>query len=298
MSNSALSSRSFVIYLIGSTVSLHGLWIYRVALGWFTWEITGSEFWVGIVAFTQFAPAVIFGPIFGVLADRFDRRRASLLINALSTLNMLLLGALAWQGQVDMVVLTIQSLMQGALDGAHTPVRMTLVPNLVPKRQLQSAIATSSISFNVSRLVGPAIAGIIIAKLGVSVAFLINGVSYLAIIAAVLLVRLKPVDARSKHSGDVWADLLDGVRYVRRHRTIRSLLITVAIASVFGRGALEMMPAFADAVYERGAAGLAIMTSAIGVGAIATGLVLARGTTWLDSNVVRLSGSAIFFAAG
>jgi MFS family permease len=149
MSNSALSSRSFLIYLIGSTVSLHGLWVYRVALGWFTWELTGSEFWVGLIAFTQFAPAVLFGPLFGVLADRFDRRKASLLINSLSAVNMTMLGVLAWFDNVDIAVLAGQSLVQGSLDGAHTPVRMTLVPNLVEKNQLQSAIATASISFNV-----------------------------------------------------------------------------------------------------------------------------------------------------
>ena len=289
MNNSALSNRSFLIYLIGSTVSLHGLWIYRVALGWFTWELTGSEFWVGIVAFTQFAPAVIFGPLFGVLADRVDRRKASIVINSLSAMNMLLLGVLAWLGLVDIIVLTTQSLVQGALDGAHTPVRMTLVPNLVEKTQLQSAIASASISFNVSRFVGPAIAGFIIATSGVSTAFAINGISYLAIIAAVAVIRLRPTTPRTKQPGDVWAELLDGVRYTVTHKTIRGLLITVAVASVFGRGALEMMPAFADAIYDRGAAGLATLTAAIGIGAIMSGLVLARNSTWLNSNVVRLS---------
>ncbi len=289
MSNSALSNRSFLIYLIGSTVSLHGLWIYRVALGWFTWELTGSEFWVGFVAFTQFAPAVLFGPLFGVLADRVDRRKASIIINSLSALNMVLLGVLVWLGLVDIVVLTTQSLVQGALDGAHTPVRMTLVPNLVEKTQLQSAIASASISFNVSRFVGPAIAGFIIATAGVSTAFAINGISYIAIIAAVAVIELRPTAPRSKQPGDVWAELLDGVRYTMTHKTIRGLLITVAIASVFGRGALEMMPAFAAAIYDRGAAGLATLTAAIGIGAIMSGLVLARNTTWLNSNVVRLS---------
>jgi MFS family permease len=288
MSNSALSSRSFLIYLIGSTVSLHGLWIYRVALGWFTWELTGSEFWVGLIAFTQFAPAVLFGPLFGVLADRFDRRKASLLINSLSVLNMTMLGVLAWFDNVDIAVLAGQSLVQGSLDGAHTPVRMTLVPNLVEKNQLQSAIATSSISFNVSRFVGPAIAGFIIATAGVSAAFIVNGLSYLAIIAAVACVELRPTAPRLKKQGDVWAELLDGVRYAVTHETIRGLLIIVAVASVFGRGALEMMPAFADAIYERGAAGLATLTAAIGIGAIASGLVLSRNTAWLNSQVVRL----------
>jgi len=289
LNSSALSSRNFLIYLTGSTVSLHGLWIYRVALGWFAWQISGSEFWVGVVAFTQFAPAVIFGPVFGVLADRFDRRKASIVINSLSTINMLVLGALAAFGQVDIIVLAILSLMQGALDGAHTPVRMTIVPNLVDRDQLQSAIASTSISFNVSRFVGPAIAGLIIATFGVGAAFAVNGISYLAIIAAVSVVRLKPVGSRSKKPSDVWSELMDGVRYVLDHHTIRGLLIIIAVASILGRGALEMLPAFADAVFQRGSVGLAILTSALGVGAVATGLVLTRSTKWLNSNAIRIS---------
>jgi len=270
-------------------VSLHGLWIYRVALGWFAWQLTGSEFWVGLVAFTQFAPAVVFGPIFGVLADRFDRRRASIIINALGTVNMLSLGVLAWLGQVDIHVLTAQSLIQGALDGAHTPVRMTLVPNLVTRGQLQSAIASASISFNVSRFIGPAIAGAVIATYGVAAAFAINGVSYLAYIFALSIVELRPSVARSKPPGHVGAEMLDGIRYIAQHRTIRGLLLIIAVASVFGRGALEMMPAFADAIFQRGASGLAILTASLGVGSIASGLLLSRSTAWLDSQAIRVA---------
>lgn len=289
MNTSALGSRNFLIYLAGSIVSLHGLWVYRVALAWFAWQLTASEFWVGIIAFTQFAPAVVFGPLFGVLADRFDRRRASLLINTLSSINMLLLSVLVSLGQVDIIVLTIISLMQGTLEGAHTPVRMTIVPNLVDREQLQSAIAHMSISFNVSRFVGPAISGVIIATFGVGTAFAVNGISFLAFIAAVLIVRLKPAADRSVAPSDVWSELLDGVRYVLGHSTIRALLITIAIASIFGRGALEMMPAFADVVFQRGSSGLAILTSAIGAGAIASGLVLVRGSKWLSIRVIRIS---------
>ncbi len=291
MNNSALSSRYYLIYLVGNTISLHGLWIYRVALAWYAWQLTGSELWVGIVAFTQFAPAVVFGPVFGVLADRFDRRAASLLINSVSIINMSLLGFLTYLGSVDIVVLTMLSLMQGVLDGAHMPVRMSIVPNLVNKNQLHNAIAITSISFNVSRFVGPAIAGVIIAKFGVATAFAVNGVSYLSLIAAMLIVRLNPAAERKlRHSG-VWQELKDGVRYVRQHRRIRAVLVIIALASVFGRGALEMLPAFADAIYQRGSVALAILTSATGAGAILTGLALSRGTDWLTTNVVRLAAA-------
>ena len=289
MSTSALSNRNYRIYFAGSAISLHGLWVYRVALGWFTWELTGSEFWVGTVAFTQFAPAVVFGPIFGVLADRFDRRRASILINVTSAANMACLGLLALFSQVDIYVLVAQSLVQGALDGAHTPVRMTLLPNIVEKIQLQSAIATTSISFNVSRFVGPAIAGLIIATLGVGAAFVVNGISYFAYIIALMMIELRPSVARPDIPSNVWQEMLEGVRYVVSHRTIRGLLFIVAVTSVFGRGALEMMPAFADKIFDRGSSGLAILTASIGVGAVSTGLVLMRNTAWLNSRVIKIS---------
>jgi MFS family permease len=289
VSTSALSSRNFLIYLTGTTISLHGLWIYRVALGWFTWELTGSELWVGIVAFTQFGPGVVFGPIFGVLADRFDRRKTSIIINILCVINMVCLGVFTAFGYVDIYVLVTQSLIQGSLDGAHAPIRMTIVPNLVEKIQLQSAIATASISFNLSRFVGPAIAGLIIATFGVATAFLVNGFSYLAYIIAISIVELRPAAARPVLPTNVWTEMLDGIRYVVRHRTIRGLLVVVAVASVFGRGTLEMMPAFADEVFQRGSSGLAILTSAMGVGAVLMGLVLTRGTEWLNSRVVKMS---------
>jgi len=291
MNNSALQNRNYLIYLTGNTISLHGLWIYRVALGWFAWQLTESELWIGIVAFTQFAPAVLLGPVFGVLADRFDRRLASLFINSISIMNMLLFGLLAYMGKVDIYVLTLLSLMQGTLDGAHMPVRMSVVPNLVHKEQLRSAIAITSISFNVSRFVGPAIAGIVIAGFSVAAAFVINGLSYFFLIAAMVIVRLNPASARTQRPKHVWLELKDGVRYVLHHQSIRAVLIIIALASILARGALEMMPAFADAVFQGGSAALATLTSAIGAGAIVAGMILSRSTEWLTVKVIRIAAA-------
>ena len=278
---SALGNRNFLIFLCGHTVSLLGLWMYRVALGWYAWELSHSELWIGIVAATQFAPAVIFGPIFGVLADRFDRRAASMLINSISVLNMLVLGLLTSLGYMDIRVLALLSLMQGIFDGAHAPVRMSVVPNLVNRAQLQSAIAIGSVAFNLSRFIGPAIAGFVIAVSGVAATFVINGLSYLAFIAALAVVTLNPSVRPAEPRKHPWQELKDGARYVLRHGTIRGLLVIAALVAVFCRGALEMLPAFADEVYRGGAAALATLTSAIGGGAMLMGLIYARGTSWL-----------------
>jgi len=287
VSQSALKSRDYLVYIVGNTISLHGLWIYRVALGWFAWELSGSELWVGIVAFTQFAPAVVFGPISGVLADRFDRRAVSVVINSLSVVNMLMLGALISLGYIDIGLLALLSLIQGTLDGAHAPVRMSIVPNLVQDNQLHSAIALTSIAFNLSRFVGPALAGLVIALAGVGAAFTINGVSYLAMVVAMLVIKTNPSPNAAKDRKHPWQELVEGLRYARSHEAIRSLLLLAALGSVFGRGALEMLPVFADLVFGGGAAALAMLTSAVGGGAIVAGIVLSRGTRWLSIRVVN-----------
>lgn len=286
---SALSSRNYLIYLTGSTISLHGLWVYRVALGWYAWELSQSELWVGIVAATQFAPAVIFGPIFGVLADRLDRRRTSIFINSFSVLNMLALAWLTALGQLDIALLAVLSLMQGFLDGAHAPVRMSIVPNIVSREQLHNAIALSSVSFNLSRFIGPALAGLIIAVFGVATAFLVNGISYLALILAMVIIRLRPSPTADRPRKHPWVELLEGARYIVNHPAIRSLLVVSALGSVFGRGALEMLPVFADAIFNGGATALAILTSAVGGGAVAGGLALSRGSDWLNLRVIRIA---------
>jgi hypothetical protein len=126
----------------------------------------------------------------------------------------------------------------------------------------------------------------------VATAFTINGISYIAFIAAMFVVRLNPSVERGPRQGDAWQELKDGIRYVRQHRSIREVLLIIALASVFGRGALEMLPAFADAVYQGGSSALAVLTSAIGAGAMVSGLVLSRGTQWLTINVVRMAAAA------
>ncbi|MEJ2330612.1 MAG: MFS transporter, partial [Gammaproteobacteria bacterium] len=155
MHSSALTNRNFLVYISGSLFSLHGVWIYRVALAWLAWELTRSEFWVGLIAFTQFAPTVLLGPAFGVMADRFDRRVAGIVINTFSVANMRVLAWLSWQGSIDIRVLALLSAVQGTLDGAYAPLRMAIVPTLVHEEQRSSAIALGSVAFNLSRFIGP-----------------------------------------------------------------------------------------------------------------------------------------------
>lgn len=277
MQTSALRNRNYLLFLAGNTVSLHGLWVYRVALGWHAWELTQSELWVGVVAFTQFFPILLFAPLFGVLADRVDRKRSAIAINAASTLIMSVLAVLTARGAVDIYLLSAFSLAQGIAEGAHTPVRLALVPNLVPQWQLQSAMATNSIAFNVSRFIGPALAGVLIALYGAAAAFAFNALSYLPVLAALFVIQVTPFRRGENARGRVGADIAAGIRYAAAHQPVRSLMALVAMASLFGRGPLELLPAFAESMFGRGSTGLATLTSAAGAGAVLAGLVLSRG---------------------
>ncbi|MDJ0916587.1 MAG: MFS transporter [Woeseiaceae bacterium] len=287
--SSALNNRNFLIYLAGSTVSLHGLWIYRVALAWYVWQLTGSEAWVGVIAFTFFAPAMIFGPLFGVLADRFERRKVSMLVNSGSCVNMLVLTLLTVTDNLGIVAVTLSSLAQGTLDGAHTPVRMALVPSIVKRSQLSSAIASNSIAFNLSRVIGPAISGFIITAYGVATAFAINMITYVAIVAAVGVITINPRPERGSGPTRIVAEILESVHYVRGHFIIQTLMVAITINTVFGRGVLEMMPAVADEMLGSDSTGFAIMTAAVGAGAVLIGIVLARGTSWLGLHTLKQS---------
>ncbi len=291
MQKSALRNRNYLLFLAGNTVSLHGLWVYRVALGWHAWQLTESELWVGVVAFTQFFPILLFAPLFGAFADRFDRKRAAFAINAISTVIMALLAACTGTGLIGIYGLCAFSLAQGVAEGAHTPVRLALVPNLVPPEQLQSAMAMNSIAFNVSRFIGPALAGLLIAVSGAAAAFAFNAVSYLPVLAALLFIRVAPL-ASPRVSRRLGADIAAGLRYAAAHGPVRNLMALVALASLFGRGPLELLPAFAESMFGRGSTGLAMLTSAAGAGAILAGIVLSRGLVELGITRIAL-GTAV-----
>ena len=275
MVSRVLATRSFRIYLIGSTFSLHGLWIQRVAVGWLAWELTGSEVWLGLIALAEFLPTILFGPFFGVWADRLNRKMVAYIANVLSITLSTLLFALTAMGLIDIYLLWVITAFVGIVSSAFQPVRMSLIPSLVPRELLSEAVAAQSIVFNVSRFMGPALAGVAIATMGLASAFALNAISYLAMIAALLLIEL-----RTKRSGGTkshfFAELRDGIVYTIQHAAIRQQLLIVALSALFGRGVIVMLPAFAGAVFGGGSSTLATLTSVSGAGAVVAGICLTR----------------------
>jgi MFS family permease len=275
VSSSVLRNRNFRIYISGSVFSTNGIWIQRLTLGWMAWDSTHSEFWVGAVAFLLFVPIILLGPVFGVLADRSDRLRAARITMSAVLGVTLAFATITALFEVDIAAICTAAALLGITNSAYHPIRLTLVPMLVERTQLPSAVAINVTVFNISRLLGPALAGVLISLGGVTWAFAVNTLFYVPMLLALGAVTVvwQPADGPRRA---VFSELASGVKYALASTEISRFLVLVAINSVFGRGLLELLPVFADGVYARGSAGLAMLTSSAGAGAIVAGVVMSR----------------------
>jgi predicted MFS family arabinose efflux permease len=259
----------------GNVVSLIGLWLQRLAVGWLAWDLTKSGFWVGAVAFGDLFPVVILGPFGGVLADRIDRRIVIFACHILVLIEAGALCALTAFGVINIGWLFAMTLFRGSVVGVHQPARLALVPALVRKEDVATAFAINSVTFNLARFVGPAIAGLVITRYGIPHAFAANAFTYLVMIIALLCLRLPKQEFTENAGKNVFGQIADGIRYAANHPAIGPLLLMLVAIAFLTRPILELLPGFAGAVFERGPGGLAILTSAAGLGAVVGGLWLA-----------------------
>jgi predicted MFS family arabinose efflux permease len=292
----ALGHRSYATYISGNSISLVGLWVQRVAVGWLTWELTGSGAWLGIVAFADLFPSVFIGPIAGAIADRSDRVRIMLTTQTLLTVQASALCVLSASGWISVHSLVALVLLNGIVVGFNQPARLALVATLVPREHLATAVAINSIVFNLARFLGPALAGLLILAGGVSAAFLVNALSYLVFIFSLRQIR-HDVSTRAESTaaaseGSLFGAVWGGVRYVTKHPGIAALLCLVTATAVGLRPYMELLPGFAADVYEGGAGTLALLTSAIGIGAVIGGFWVAQRTT-PDLTRIVLSSSLL-----
>ncbi len=271
----AFTHRAFARYTAANSLSLTGLWVQRLAVGWLVWDLSHSGFWLGAVVFAELVPVVVIGPFGGVLADRINRVRLSLVCQCLAVVQAALLCALSAGGAITVELLVLLSLAHGVLAGLNQPARLALIPGLVAKDDIITAIAINSIVFNLARFIGPAIAGLIITTIGPAAAFAFNAASYFWFIRVLFTLRALPQEAGAGR-GPVIAQITEAVRYAARHPLIGPLLVIIAASSLFARPLTELLPGIADTVFSRGADGLAILVSSVGIGAVAGSLWLAK----------------------
>lgn len=271
----AFAGSEYRAYAIGNLISLIGTWLQKVAVGWLTWELTHSGFWLGLVAAADLVPTVFLSPFAGALADRRDKIRVIRATQVAATLQSALLAVLTWGGAMTIELLFVLTLTLGIVNAINQPARLALIPNLVGKPALASAVAINSITFNLARFIGPAIAGAIIAGPGTAAAFAVNSLTFVAFLVALAWVepgRGRPEPSAAPRS--LFGAALDGYRYALHHKVIGLGLLIIAATSICGRPVIELLPGFADAVFGRGAQGFAWLTAIVGLGAIAGGLFM------------------------
>ncbi|HXD01091.1 MAG TPA: MFS transporter [Verrucomicrobiae bacterium] len=271
----ALKHRNFRLFFCGQSVSLVGTWMTRLATSWLVYRLTGSTFLLGVIGFAGQIPTFLMAPVAGVWVDRWDRRRVLLVTQLLAALQSLLLAGLTLSGHINIWEIACLSMFQGLINAFDMPARQSFLVQMVNGREdLGNAIALNSTMVNGARLLGPALAGITIAAVGEGWCFLIDGLSYFAVIASLLAMKVT-VEPTSKSTASMLAQLREGWTYVSTFPPIRTVLLMFAIVSFMGIPYTVLMPVFASTILHGGPHTLGFLMGAAGVGAFISALTLA-----------------------
>lgn len=288
----ALKSRNYKLYFAGQSVSTIGTWLQIVAQGWLVLQLTNSAFLIGLVAAVSTLPSLFFSLIGGVVVDRFPKRKILMATQASAMVLAFILGILAILKIINVTEIIILSFLLGIVSAVDAPARQAFAVETVGKEDLPSAIALNSAIFNSARVIGPSIAGFLIVIFGTGGAFVLNGVSYLAIIIALLFIKVK-IKLPQIHPHPFEA-IKEGVSYGLSHPIIRTLLIFTAVTSIFGWSYATIMPVIAKNTFGLGAEGLGYLYAASGLGAL-LGTVIISGFAKKTNPLVFILGGNVLF---
>ncbi|XXT15443.1 MFS transporter [Sorangium sp. So ce429] len=288
---------NYRLFFFGQGTSLIGTWLTRVATSWLVYRLTGSALLLGFVGFAGQIPTFLIAPIAGVLVDRWDRHRVLVVTQVLAMVQSGLLAVFALTGTITVWHVLFLAAFQGVINAFDTPARQAFVVQMVDAREdLSNAIALNSSMVNGARLIGPSVAGVLIAAVGEGWCFAIDAISYIAVIASLLAMRIARPERREQKRGDVLADLREGFRYVSSFGPIRAILLLLALVSLTGMPYTVLMPVFAGEVLHGGAYTLGLLMAASGVGAVAGALWLASRRTVLGLGRALWVAGALFGA--
>jgi len=271
----ALRHHNFQLFFGGQSISLVGTWIQRIAMQWLVYRLTGSVFLLGIVGFTGELPVFLLSPVAGVLCDRYNRHRFLILTQTMAMIQALILAFLVMTGTIQVWHIIILSIFLGVINVFDMPVRQSLLIDMIEKRDdLGNAIALNSSMVNAARLIGPSIAGILIATVGEGLCFLINGISYIAVIVALFAMKL-PHKAIKRQTNNILTELKEGFTYTFGFPPMRSILLLLAVVSLMGWPYQVLMPVFAKDILKSGPETLGFLMGATGLGALIGAVSLA-----------------------
>ncbi|MDG2187007.1 MAG: MFS transporter [Hyphomicrobiales bacterium] len=271
----SLKSKEFQKYTAGNFFAMNGIWINRVIIGWLGWELTNLASWVGILSFLLFAPTIITGPYFGVLIDRIDIKKFAVYTQSIISLTVFALWFLYYFSFLNIYSLCLVALIIGIFTSADRTTRMAIVPRIVDKEYLANAIAVHGINFNCARLIGPALAGIMIKIFGFNTTIFINFLFLIAMPLVLMVIEVRQRDSISKGKKNIFSEFIDGANYAFNHSVIFEACAITAVFSLFARGTVEILPAIAGGVFNAGADGLGQMMATAGAGALIAAIFIA-----------------------
>lgn len=270
----ALRHRNFQLFFGGQLISLIGTWMQTLAQSWLVYRLTYSAALLGAVAFASQIPVLFFGPVAGIVADRHRRHRLVIATQAAMMIQSLLMAALTLAKVITVSEIFVLAFLLGVCNAYDIPARQSFLVEMVGSEDLMNAIALNSSMFNGARIVGPAIAGVLVAKLGEGMCFLINGLSFIAVIVGLWVMRISSPRPDRGGAGK-FEQFKEGMRYVFQNVALRSLLLLLGIISLLGMSYMVLMPVFADQILHRGARGLGWLMTSAGFGALLAALWLA-----------------------
>ena len=270
-----LQYRNFRLFFAGQSISLIGTWMQQVAMGWLVYRLTNSPFLLGVVGFSSQIPTFIISPFAGVAVDRWSRHRIIIITQTLSMIQALILAVLTLKGIIAVWHIIALGVLLGCVNALDIPARQSFVVEMVEKKEnLANAIALNSLTFNAARLVGPSIAGFLIAIAGEGVCFLVNSVSFLAVIASLFAMNT-PRGATRARDSHIMEGLKEGFLYAFGFAPMRFILLLLGVVSLMGSSCMVLLPVFARDVLKGGPDTLGFLTASSGIGALAATLYLA-----------------------
>ncbi len=270
---SALRVRDFRLFWFGQLISVSGTWMQAVAQGWLVYSLTKSPFYLGVVTTAASLPILFFSLVGGIFADRFNKRNLIILTQALSIVPAFLLGILSDLEIINVYQVILLAFILGTVNAFDMPARHSYMAELVGKKQLLNAIALNSAAFNGARLIGPVIAGFVIAYINLPACFYLNAVSFIAVIIS--LSRIKTKNGLINPSKKLVDDFFEGINFIRKKTDLLYVIILVAAFSIFGIPFTSFLPVFAEDIFHAGAKGYGLLVSATGVGAFSAAFMIA-----------------------
>jgi len=289
----ALRHRNFLLFWSGQTLSLIGTWMQAMAEGWLAFALTRNAFLVGLVAAAQSLPILLLSLYAGVLVDRANKLRLVTVCQTLFAIQSTSLWVLAWTNHITIHWLIAMATFNGIISSIEIPARQSLVIELVGRDELPGAIALNSSGFNLARIVGPAAAAIVIAKLGISWCFGVNALSYIAVLIGLFLIRL-PAWVPAQHRASPLEGIIEGVRFMRGTPSVAAIIGIVTVYAVFGVPYLTLMPVVAGDRLGLGASGYGLLLASVGIGGLAGALTLAAVGDRLQRRLVLSRASHAF----